>query len=265
MKKFKKYSDKSIFKSQLENNGWFIAEEFIQDDIFLNDLKKSLRECFDNCQLLREKNGVTENNSGTVHHLIGQNPIFLDLLDGLVLEFNEVFENFFSSKYILNAFGGNFLEKGVHSYASEIHRDVRTFSKDINLMMNTLVMFDDFTEENGATYLLSNSHRYSEKPTKDYFYKNADRAVAKKGSVIFWNSYLWHAAGENKKNEERTSVTPMFTKCFVKPQFDYVNCFNQGDLNDRLKQVLGFNSRVPGTLEDWYQPREKRFYKSDQE
>lgn len=268
MTKFQRYEDKNIFSKALKEDGWFIAENFIMDENYIAQIKGALKNCSKNCRDIQTKNGIAENNEGTTHHLIGQDPIFLDLLDNMVQEFNGFFEEFFSGKYILNAFGGNFLDRGVKSYASEIHRDVRTFSTDVNLMINTLVMLDDFTEENGATYLLSGSQFQSKKPSKEDFYKNASRAVAKKGSIIFWHSNLWHAAGENKTNQERTSVTPMYTKPFVKQQFDYVNAVgvdNVLNCKKELQQVLGYFSRTPKTLNEWYQPKEQRFYRPDQE
>ena len=268
MSKFQNYKNKENFSKELKENGWFIAHEFIQDDNFISKVKSTLEECSKNCRQIQIKNGIGNNNEGTTHHLIGQDKIFLELLNYLTLEFNEFFEDFFSGKYILNAFGGNFLDKGIKSYASEIHRDVRTFTSDVNLMINTLVMLDDFTEDNGATYLLSKSHFQKNKPSKDDFYKNASRAVAKKGSVVFWHSNLWHAAGENKTNGERTSVTPMFTKPFLKQQFNYVDAVGIDSIlqsNEKLQQVLGYFSRVPSTLNEWYQPKEKRFYRPNQE
>ena len=32
----------------------------------------------------------------------------------------------------------------------------------------------------------------------------------------------------------------------------------------RLRQVLGYNARVPATHDEWYQPSENRKYKPDQ-
>lgn len=268
MPELQKYPDKTNFTEELNENGWFIAHDFIQDENLILAIKNALAERSKACREIQIKNGIGDNNEGTTHHLIGQHPIFLDLLNKLVLEFNEFFEEFFSGKYILNAFGGNFLGKGTKSYASAIHRDVRTFSADTNLMINTLVMLDDFTEENGATYLLSKSHLQKEKPSEEHFYAKSHRAVAKKGSVIFWHSNLWHAAGENKTDKERTSVTPMFTKPFLKPQFDYVNAVGLENIlkcDEKLQQALGYFSRIPATLDEWYQPKEKRFYRPNQE
>jgi ectoine hydroxylase-related dioxygenase (phytanoyl-CoA dioxygenase family) len=268
MIKLQKYLNKENFAKDLKEKGWFIAHDFIQDENFIGDVKSALRECSRNCRQIQIKNGVAENTDGTTHHLIGQDKVFLELLKNLVSEFNELLEDYFSSKYILNTCSGNFLEFGTRSYSHEIHRDVRTYSADVNLMINALVMLDDFTEDNGATYLLSGSHLHKEKPSKEEFYAKADRAIAKRGSVLFWHSNLWHAAGDNKTNQERTSVAPMFSKPFMKQQFDYINAVginNILQLDENLQQVLGYFSRVPSTLDEWYQPKEKRCYRSNQE
>jgi ectoine hydroxylase-related dioxygenase (phytanoyl-CoA dioxygenase family) len=32
-----------------------------------------------------------------------------------------------------------------------------------------------------------------------------------------------------------------------------------------LQQLLGYHSRVPASLDEWYQPEDKRFYKKNQD
>lgn len=260
-----KFSDEH--KNLLEDKGWFVIEGFINDDEFLNSLKYATKESFHRCELIRAKNGVSENNEGTVHHLVGQDIIFSKLLENIITSFDSLFKWYFKSNYILNAFGGNFLKPDYKSYATAIHRDVRTYTSDINLMINTLVMLDDFTAENGGTFLLNQSHKKKEKPTEDFFYANAEQVISPKGSILFFNSNLWHAAGVNKTNIERSSITPMFTKTFVKPQYDYLSNLIENDfqINENLKQVLGYNSRVPKNLNEWYRSKEERFYQPDQE
>jgi hypothetical protein len=255
------------YKNVLDTKGWIVYEGFIKDEEYINKLKKATKESFRNCELIREQNGVSENNEGTVHHLIGQDSVFSNLLEDIVENFDELFKWYFKSNYILNAFGGNFLKPDYVSYANAIHRDVRTYTSDVNLMINTLVMLDDFTQENGATFLLNNSHLVKSKPSDEYFYANAEQVIAPKGSILFFNSNVWHAAGVNKTNVERSSITPMFTKTFVKPQFDYLtNLIEKNiEIKDSLKQVLGYKSRVPKDLNEWYRTKDKRFYQPDQE
>ena len=44
-------------------------------------------------------------------------------------------------------------------------------------MINALIMLDDFTEENGPTLLLPDSHLDEAKPTDEYFHNNALQAL----------------------------------------------------------------------------------------
>jgi ectoine hydroxylase-related dioxygenase (phytanoyl-CoA dioxygenase family) len=34
--------------------------------------------------------------------------------------------------------------------------------------------------------------------------------------------------------------------------------------NEKMRQLLGYNSRVPASHDEWYQPPEKRMYKPGQ-
>jgi ectoine hydroxylase-related dioxygenase (phytanoyl-CoA dioxygenase family) len=153
------------------------------------------------------------------------------------------------------------------SYVGRIHRDLRSFSGPVNLMGQLLVMLDDFTEENGATYLLSGSHRLSEKPPDDLFFRDAVRAVAPAGSIVAFNSNLWHAAGVNRTLRPRRALTLVFTRPFIKQQFDYPRALGDdraASFSPVLRQLLGYNARVPASLDEWYQVPEKRLYKRDQ-
>jgi len=38
----------------------------------------------------------------------------------------------------------------------------------------------------------------------------------------------------------------------------------QYSFSELSRQVLGYNSRVPVRLEEWYRPRESRLYQADQ-
>jgi ectoine hydroxylase-related dioxygenase (phytanoyl-CoA dioxygenase family) len=134
-------------------------------------------------------------------------------------------------------------------------------------MIQMMVLLDDFTLENGATYMLSGSHQIAIKPDEDYFYENADRAIAKKGSIILFDSNLWHAAGKNTTDGNRRVLTISYTKPQFKQQFDYPRFlgYEFGEsLSEGLRQILGYKSRVPATLDEYYQPLNKRMYQPDQ-
>ena len=74
----------------------------------------------------------------------------------------------------------------------------------------------------------------------------------------------WHAAGENV-TKERVIVTPIFCRPFIKQQINYPKIFDHkiNQLDEFQKQLIGFNSLVPNSLDEFYQ-LENRFYKSNQ-
>lgn len=251
------------FTEKMNKDGFYIFENFIEKKL-IERLIKDLNKSYLLCRRVQIKNGINDSD-GTCHHLIGQADSFM----GCLAEFeklNPFIESYFKGKYILNSFGGNIL-KGNSSYANKIHRDQRSFSGEFPLMLNTLVMLDDFTNDNGATWLSMGGHKLSDRPMKEMFFYNAVQAIAPAGSVVVFNSNLWHAAGENKTYKPRRSLTPLFCRPFMKPGFDYprVLGYDYGhSYTPYLRQVLGFNSRVPETLSEWYRPKEGRFYKGDQ-
>jgi ectoine hydroxylase-related dioxygenase (phytanoyl-CoA dioxygenase family) len=259
------------FKICMDKVGFVIFERFI-DAKMIDALLGDFHNAYEACREIQIKNGV-KNSQGTCHHLVGQGDSFMEYLSNFE-KLDEYVQSYFGGKYILNSFGGNILHRG-ESYANNIHRDQRSYSGgeetahysflgSLALMMNTIVTLDDFTSSNGATWLMVSGHRFGKKPEDDQFRNAAIQAVAPAGSVIMFNSNMWHRAGENRTDNPRRSITPMFSKPFIKPGFDYTQYVND-DSPEYLKQILGYNSRTPSTLSEWYQPKEKRFYKADQE
>lgn len=254
------------FQKRMQIDGYFIFENYLScmtSPGFIQTLLKSLERSYEECRRIQIKNKV-DNSEGTCHHLLATatagNPYveLLSHLEGL----REYFEYYFSGKYILNSFGGNILKKG-SSYANEIHRDQRTFSGDFPLMLNTIVMLDDFTKDNGATWLMQGGHRIDRRPDADHFDLCSVQMIAPAGSVIVFNSNLWHRAGKNKTNQPRRSLTPIFSRPFVKPGFNHAQFVSSAG-QEWCKQILGYYSRIPTTLNEWYQPKPKRFYQEGQ-
>jgi len=253
---------KTTCNDSLNEKGWVILDELLEKDL-VDRLNADLDRAYSICRDIQLKNGIEVNTDGTVHHVVVLGDSNLELLDKHIP--NSTIESYFNGKFILNTFGGVINMKNRNSYVCNVHRDIRSFSGDIPLMLNMLVMLDDFTLENGATYLLTGSHRVSGKPSDDNFFANAERAVGKAGSILLFNSNLWHAAGKNTSDDARRALTLAFTRPFMKQQLDYPKAIsNIETLSDNLKQILGFNSRIPSTLDEWYQPPEKRMYKSGQ-
>jgi len=249
---------------RLRRDGWALVERVVGSDL-LDRLRADLEAAYAAQRAIQIRNGVGDGTDGTVHHLPIAGGSFLEFLDRRYC--GELLDAFFGGPSILNTFGGVLNQPDDLSYVGRIHRDLRSFSGNLPLMAQLLVMLDDFTEENGATYLLSGSHRMPERPGDDLFFRDAIRAVAPAGSIVVFNSNLWHAAGPNRSRGPRRALTLAFTKPFMKPQLDYPRAlgYERGaSMSPELRQVLGYNARVPASLDEWYQPPERRFYQKNQ-
>jgi hypothetical protein len=257
--------DLDRYAKSMNERGWIIFERAV-DARLVDRMLEDLDTAWETCRKVQVRNGVANDADLTVHHLIGLGQSFLDFIDDLQ-PLVPYIEHYFGGKFILNSFGGAINTRGHTSYAQRIHRDIRTFSGDTPLLLNTLVMLDEFTPENGATYLMTGSHKKAEMPTRDEFNEIAERAIGPVGSILVFNSNLWHAGGDNNTDRPRRSVTPMYCKPAMKQQFDYPRAvgYDRADsLRPHTRQVLGYNARVPATLDEWYQPRERRMYRADQ-
>jgi Phytanoyl-CoA dioxygenase (PhyH) len=248
----------------LGRDGWVLVERAVPTDL-LGRLRADLEAAYASQREIQILNGVGQGTNGTVHHLPLAGGSFLEFLERRIG--GEILDAFFGGPCILNTFGGVLNQPEDLSYVGRVHRDLRSFSGSLPLMAQLLVMLDDFTEENGATYLLGGSHRMPDQPPDDVFFRDAIRAVAPAGSMVVFNSNLWHAAGPNQSRGPRRALTLAFTRPFVKQQLDYPRAigYEMADrLSPALRQVLGYNARVPASLDDWYQPPERRLYKRDQ-
>ncbi len=250
----------------LKEQGWAVISNFF-DTVSIDKINELLPQAVERRKQIMLQNNLEANTQGTAHHIMADDIVFVTLLEELN-KVNELLENYFSGKFILNSYGGFINEKSANTYSKNMHRDVRTYTGDMKFMINLLVMLDDFTLENGATYLLSKSHLQADRPDEDMFYANADRAIGKKGDLLIFDSHVWHATGNNTTDAVRRALTITLTKPNYKQQADYPRMWGYHKMetqSDFLNQIIGYYSRVPATLEDYFQPVEKRFYRRNQE
>lgn len=210
-------------------------------------------------------NGVAEGMEGAAHHVPGEGGALDRFLDELPLY--DRIERHFGGKVILLNYGAAMHPPGARSYTFKPHRDVRAFTRDFPLSLNMLVMLDDFTVENGATLMLSGSHRVEAMPEPEVFQPRAEHAVGHAGDVLLFDSLLVHAAAPNRSTAQRRALTLCFGRPFMKPQMDWVRRFGrdaEAGLSPMARQLLGYHARVPESLDDFYQPPERWAFKTDQ-
>ena len=129
-------------------------------------------------------------------------------------------------------------------------------------------MVDDFTCENGGTFLLPKSHLNEEKPSNEYFYSNAIQVTGKSGDILIFDSNIWHSSAPNYTENDRLAIPFTLSKSHMKQLLDYPRAIGYDKIDSfstELQKLLGYYSRVPSSMDEWYQPEEKRLYKKNQD
>lgn len=250
---------------ELKEIGYTIFPEFL-DKHFIKRLSQDLDVWIDYASDVRRKTGLGDVMAGVAHHVMGRDDAMADLVR--MLPFDDVFREYFDGPYILNSFGGLKHVKGLsgdYTHVSSFHRDVRTYSPSLTLLINVLIMLEDFTVPNGATRVIPCSHKTKERPDDEELFARSKYLIGKAGTVVLFDSNLWHAASPNKSGETRRALTLTYSRPFIKPQMDYCKLVGKNFSSDpNVMQVIGYRSRIPQNHMDWYQPLEGRFYYSDQ-
>jgi hypothetical protein len=232
----------------------------------LAELRMDIPRRVERCGEWQRRNGVGDGMAGAAHHVVGGDDSLNDFLCSMFLD--AYIRAYFGGEYILNSYGAlNNLPYSADTYkhGQRFHRDVRTYSKDFRLMLNMLVMVDDFTVGNGATKLVPGSHLVEERPDDAQLESRSVRLVGNAGDVVLFDSNLWHSAAPNTTPGPRMALTLTFTRPFFKQQMDYPRLLGEDfPRSEKVRQLLGYNARVPANYDEWYQPPEKRMYKPGQ-
>lgn len=152
-------------------------------------------------------------------------------------------------------------------FQNSFHRDFPRFMNGYLASVNIFFLLDDFTARNGATLVVPGSHQRAETPERGFLEKNAVPLEGPAGSIAVFDSTLWHAAGRNVSGTDRLAVNQQFTRSFLKQQIDCVRALGDETVlaqKPRTQQLLGWYSRVPTSLEEFYLPEDRRLYRKGQ-
>ena len=254
---------------ELKTKGYTILRNKISSD-WLNKLSTAIDKSFIEHRIIQLENNNDIKTDGVALHVMLNDSIFIDFLKHLqsIGFIKELQDNFFESKCILNSFSALDNLPNQPNFSAVVHRDLRFYSGDFPIMINCLIMVDDFTIENGGTYLLPKSHLEKRKPSDEEFFANADQATGKRGDILIFNANVWHSSAPNKTQEHRRAIPITISKSFMKQLLDYPRALGYDRMEEfdyDFQQLLGYHSRVPASLNEWYQPEDKRFYKKDQD
>jgi len=153
------------------------------------------------------------------------------------------------------------------AFQTTFHTDFPRVLNGYVASVNTLFAIDEFTEKNGSTLVVPGTHQKVPLPDREYLEKNCIATPCPSGSMLVFDSTLWHAAGANVSGTERVAINHQFTRSYIKQQIDYVRALGDRAVlsqKPRTQQLLGWYTRVVTSLDEYYRPEDERLYRRGQ-
>lgn len=171
------------------------------------------------------------------------NPIVLGVVGGLLGDY-----------YVISQQNGIMNRPDRQNYQTSWHRDLshQHFVTSRPLAISALFCIDDFSEETGGTYILPASHKVESFPSQEFLEHNQQCISAKAGSVVIFDSMLYHRAGLNRSDHIRRGLNHFYTLPFIKQQISIPEAL-QGKFRDDpfLYKFLGYASDPGKNVMQW--------------
>lgn len=146
-------------------------------------------------------------------------------------------------------------------YSTGWHRDLnyQHFVSSRPVGITTVICVDDFSADNGSTVHLPGSHKFEEFPSKEYAEKNEQQVLAPCGSVIVFDSMIFHRASQNTSSRDRNLIVQVFTLPLIKQQVSFPRML-KGKYEDRgaTARILGYGSETEDSVLAWRNRRARR-------
>jgi ectoine hydroxylase-related dioxygenase (phytanoyl-CoA dioxygenase family) len=158
-------------------------------------------------------------------------------------------------KYIMGDYFILMLQNGVFNMpktdnkpnAYAYHRDLnyQHFVASRPLALSALYCIDNFNEYTGGTIVLPHTHNFEKCPSINFILQNEQQIKTNAGSVIIFDSMMYHRSGSNTTNSVRRGINNMYVAPFIKQQISFPKML-QGKYSDNefFSKFLGYESET---------------------
>lgn len=182
-------------------------------------------------------------------------PVFLGLAsnNNLMILLRKLIEG----KFILNQQNG-IINPSRKTYNQRAwHRDLpyQHYVATRPLAVNALFCIDDFSPDNGATFVLPATHKTVNYPSELYIQRNALQVQAKAGQYIVLDCMLFHCGGFNYTKVDRRAVNHLYTIPYFKQQIKLPALLNCELLTLDQQELFGFNFQEFSSISEYINNR----------
>lgn len=147
------------------------------------------------------------------------------------------------------------------NYQAKWHRDLnyQHWTSSKALAINALLCIDDFTCDNGATFVLPGTHHVAEFPGAAFAHRFGRQVQAPAGSFLILDAMLFHRAGANCTNRVRRAVNHVIGRPFMAQQIDLPSALVRAGVeppdDPAVKKYLGYRWSPARDVTDWRMKR----------
>src|SRR3989344_1481039 len=244
-------TEMDFYAESMERLGYFVAPKIFSEAELVR-----IREKLDLIwieQLARYGTEFLERigDYGQIRGMMTYDPYFYDLIMHPVIK--KIVDYFLGETAILHLQNGIVSHPGRRHNQALFHRDfAKNFVCSKMLSINTFIAVDEFNEQTGATWIVPGTHRFEKVPSEEYVKQHKIQVVVPAGSLIVFDSMLWHSGGYNFTANVRRAVNQQYTRPFIKQQLDYPALLKgKVDLESDLAQTLGMWSIPPKNVDEF--------------
>jgi ectoine hydroxylase-related dioxygenase (phytanoyl-CoA dioxygenase family) len=247
----------------VETRGYAVIEHFLGPSS-VQGLKRSLGAALVRC---RTTGGSQQrlNDRHHIHDLMVVDEKFRDLLEDARLQ--QLLAPHLGEHWVMYAASSSSVPPMGRSASSRIHVDSPRFQLGYSFNIGVIWTLDDYTDRNGCLEVLPGSHHSAEAPDQDLFDAGSTKVLCGAGSLILFNARLFHRTSVNFTKRWRHAMTMNACRSFMKPRMDWPRMIPNPigeNLQPQTRRILGFDTRVPASVDEFFLPSSQRLYKAGQ-
>ena len=255
-----KITSENDFKiEELKINGFSVLENIL-NDLELDKCRQKLDTVY---QIQKEEIGeenlekINEKNLARCPLLYDEHFLHLATQPRIL----EIIKSILGDYFILHLQNGIINKPNEEHHQSSWHRDLpyQNFIISKPLAIGALYCIDDFTTESGSTFVIPHSHQIENIPSTKFIESHSKQILAKAGSVILFDSMLFHKAGYNSSNFIRRAINNVYVVPILKQQINLPLALKGKYKEDNfLSKFLGYQSNSASNDIEWRLERLKK-------
>jgi len=245
--------EEDFYLEEIRNVGYTVVESDLSEDE-LQTIREKIDEIYD--RQVREVGGADQlkrmNDADIARCLISYDDYFVRLAAHPKIV--SIATRLLGEYLILRPQNSIINQATDEHYQVTWHRDLnyQHFTTSRPLALSALYAIDEFTELTGGTNLLPASYKSEVFPSPEYVEQHQKVVDAKAGSILIFDSMVYHRSGLNRSDHVRRGVNHIYTLPLIRQQISFPNVLCGKFCDDRfLRRFLGYDTETGESVQQW--------------